>query len=118
MSELTTFTIYNDGMDQIKINPEKFVEKLFIHSQGDLAKNTPTSFGLGYYANLVKVQKPRDKDDQTCYVHISNMVVEMNPNSEETLDIMKHNSDYFDSIVKHMEWTIKELKKIKKENKL
>jgi hypothetical protein len=117
MSKLTTFTIYNDGIDQIKINPEKFIEKLYAYSEGQLSKNTPTNFGHGYYANLVKVQKPRDKDDQTCYVHMSNTVVEMNPNSEETLDIMKHNSDYFDSIIKHMENTVKELKKIKKEQK-
>jgi hypothetical protein len=118
MGYLTTFTIYNDGVDQIEINPEKFVTKLRMGCHGGLTRdNDSQSFGHGYHANLVKVQKPRHADDPTCYVHMGNTVVEINPYSKDTLKIIQDNPEYFENILKYMEQNIKELKKMKKEQK-
>lgn len=118
MGYLTTFTIYNDCASQIEIEPEKFVKKLKMGCDGVLTRDKDSeSFGIGYCANVVTVQKPRHADDHTCYVHMGNTVVEMSPFSKETKRIMENHSQYFDDLLKHLEFTVKELKRMKKESK-
>jgi hypothetical protein len=118
MGYLTTFTIYNDHVDQISIDTEKFVRKLQMGCNGSLTRDKDSeSFGHGYASNIVQVQRPRHADDHTCYVHMGNTLVEMNPFSKETKRIMENHSDFFDDLLKHMETTVKELKKMKKEQK-
>ena len=116
MGYLTTFTIYNDGADQLTIDTDKLALKLQQGCHGIYTRDGVSgSFGHGYHGNLVTVQKPRHADDHTCYVHMGNTLTEMNPNSEETKRLLESNPMYFDDLLKHLENTVKELKKIRKE---
>ena len=115
MGYLTTFTIYNDGIDQIKVNSDKFCEKLYQTALSSL--DGEKTFGHGYHGNLVNVQKTRHADDHTCYVHMGNTVTEMNPYSKTTKNLMENHPEFFDNMLRHLEDTVKELKRIKKETK-
>lgn len=116
MGFLTTITIYNDGCDQIKKHPKEFAEKVYLACLGEFTDRGPVkgSFGLGYHANLVTVQKPRHADDHTIYVHGGNTVVEMNAWSKDCESLAKRHPDFFDSLLKQMERQVKELKTMKK----
>jgi len=71
MCYLTTFTIYNDGADQLTNNTEKFCKKLQEGCYGVYTKDGESgSFGHGYHGNLVTVQKPRHADDQIGRAHV------------------------------------------------
>lgn len=116
MGYLTTITIYNDGADQLTNDTEKLGKKLQEACHGVYTRgNVSGSFGHGYHGNLVTVQVPRHADDHTCYVHMGNTLVEMHPQSNDTKRIMENNPDFFDNMLKQMENTVKELKKMKKE---
>jgi hypothetical protein len=117
MGYLTTITIYNDGCDQIKKYPEEFAEKVYLACLGhftDSGQLIKGSFGLGYHANLVTVQKPRHADDHTIYVHRDNTVVEMNAWSKDCETLARTHPSFFDELLKQMENQVKELKKLKK----
>lgn len=110
MGYLTTFTIYNDGCDLVKKHPEKFAEEIYngclgVHSRDGRSSD---SFGLGYHANLVTVQKPRHADDETVYVHSGNTVVEFNPSSKDFKDLAKRNPSYVKSMLNLMKERVKE----------
>ena len=118
MGYLTTFTVYNDGADLLRKDTEELGEKLYHSCIGVYTRNGRSGdFGHGYHANLVKVQVPRHADDHTCYVHMGNTVTEMNPYSEQTQYIINNFPDFFNSMLKHMESTVKELKKMQKKAK-
>jgi hypothetical protein len=115
MGYLTTFTIYNDGCDQILKYPKEFAEK--IHTA---CCNTSKAyeFGLGYHSNLVECQKARHADDKTVYVHAGNGLFEMNPYSKETESLMVNSPKFFEEMLSEMESRLKELKKQFKEKQL
>jgi len=116
MGYLTTITIYNDGADQLTNNTEKLGKKIQDACHGVYTIDGKSgSFGHGYHGNLFTVQVPRHADAHTCYVHMGNTLVEMNPYSKDTKDIMENNPGFFDRLLKHMEYTVKELKKMKKD---
>jgi hypothetical protein len=116
MGYLTTITIYNDGCDQISKHPEEFAEKVSRACLGVYTREeSHGSFGLGYHGNLVTVQKPRHADDETIYVHSGNTLMEMNPYSEYTVEVMKRNPKWTKGLLKMMKARIKELEKIQKE---
>ena len=116
MGYLTTLTIYNDGCDQIEKYPKEFAEKVTQACCGSITRgNKSDSFGLGYHANLVTVQRPRHADDQTLFMHSGNTLIEMNPYSQETLDIAKRCPDWFAGMVKTIKGYVKELERIQKE---
>jgi len=114
MGYLTTFTIYNDGVDSLKNNQAEFCEKLMDACSNVYDNSRPDSFGHGPHANLVILQKPRHADDHTCYVHMGNTVCEMNPYSNRTKYIAENFPDYFESMLSHLQYTVKELKKLSK----
>lgn len=99
MGRLTTFTLYNDGIGQVLIDPEGFCSQLYRHAHGTRA----AEFGHGSYANLVKVQRPRHADDHTIYVHMGNTVSEMNADSRDTDLILRRNPEYFADMLALME---------------
>lgn len=113
MGYLTTFTIYNDGIDLIKKDSDKFCEKLYQAACSQQVKN----IGHGCFANLVQVQKTRHADDHTVYVHMGNCVTEMNAWSKETQSLMKSHPDFFSAMLRFMEIEVKELRKKFKEMK-
>jgi hypothetical protein len=111
MGSLTTFTIYNDGIDSIKTNSEEFCTTLFEAAVSRKVQD----FGHGSYANLVHVQKCRHADDYTMYIHMGNCVTELNPYSEETLQLIKEHPQYVKSMMVFVQNELTQLKKIMKE---
>ena len=117
MGYLTTITISNDGADQIEKHPEEFAKKAYNACTGLYTrdKNKTGGFGVGCHSNMVIVQKPRHADDHTIYVHMGNTVVEMNSYSDATEDLMKNHSEYFEDLLKYMQFQVKDLKRKYKE---
>ena len=113
MGYLTTLTIYNDGLDQIKKNPEQFVEGLLNAARAIPAESSVLP--VGSFGNLVKVQKTRHADDCTVYVHMGNTVCEMNAYSEETLKTMMQATNFFKKMLAEMKNQVKMLSKQLKE---
>ena len=116
MGYLTTFTIYNDGLDQIKKNPEQVVAAICeaayrMHGNKHLRED----FSIGNHCNLISAQYTRHADDHTVYVHRGNCVTEMNAHSNKTKDICKRCPDFFDAMLSQIEDEIKYLKKMRDE---
>jgi hypothetical protein len=108
MGYLTTFTIYNDGCDEIPEHAVEFAGKIY---DACIANRNVTSFGLGNHGNLVTCQKPRHASDNTFYAHAGNTLIEINYFSQETIDNMKRNPEFFKEILDDMAYQVKELKK-------
>ena len=117
MGNLTTLTIYNDGIDQIPEHAQEFADALYAASQNMWAG--PMTIAVGSFCNLVKVQVPRHADSHTLYVHMGNTVCEMSPWSKDTKRIMQQSPAFFEKMLKFMRATVKELsaefKKIQEE---
>lgn len=114
MGYLTTITIYNDGIDSLRENSKEIIEKIINASTRTLYEGS-IELAHDCFANLIKVHESRHADDHTCYVHMGNTVIEMNPYSRETKRILEKSPEYFDRLLKHMDQTVKELKKMRKE---
>jgi len=114
MGYLTTITIRNDALQTIQDNADVFMEKLlcFCGSWGSLGREE--YFGVGNHGNPVVLQTPRHADSCTIYVHMGNTVVEMNPYSEHTEEMLARSPDFFDRVLKFMESEVRELKALKK----
>lgn len=114
MGYLTTITIYNDGIDQIKKDPVKFAEGVY---EAATSMRGPVTFGVGNHSNLVKVHRTRHADDPTVYVHMGNTVCEMNGYSDETLRIMEGSPKFFEKMLDELTMQVKMLKSQLKEYK-
>lgn len=106
MGSLTTFTIYNDGVDLVKDHAQDFADKILdaarSHQVGDIA--------IGNFFNLIRVQKTRHADECTMYVHMGNCVTEINPYSQDTKNLAEQHPEFFKKIVKFAEREVKLLK--------
>jgi hypothetical protein len=114
MGYLTTFTIHNDGIDLIKEYPEEFCRKLHEAS----SSMAPQEFGIGYYANLVKVQRPRDSDDSTLYVHMDNELTEIRPLSTQFVDLIWKHPRLVDKIIIFLEIVLDDIKSLKNKSSI
>lgn len=99
MGNLTTVTIYNDGIDQIPKNAQEFADALYAAAQ---STSDPQIIAVGNFANLVKVHPFRHADNSTTYVHKGNTVCEMAPWSKETRRIMRERPEFFEKMLKFM----------------
>lgn len=106
MGNLTTLTIYNDGIDLIPKHAQEFADALLATSRSMIG---PATISVGNFANLVKVHKPRHADDVTTYVHMGNTVCEMCPWSDETKRIMREHPVFFKKMLKLMRDNVYEL---------
>lgn len=113
MGNLTTFTVYNDGIHLVKENAQDFADKIYSAAVFGQASD----IGLGNFGNVIRMQKCRHADDHTLYVHMGNSVFEMNPYSQETKKMLERNPDFFERVVKFLDREVKELKNILKEKK-
>lgn len=113
MGYLTTFTVYNDGVDLVKENAQDFANKVY----NAAVIGQVTDIEVGNFGNLVRVQKCRHADDHTLYVHMGNGVFEMNPYSQETKNLLERNPEFFEKVVKFLEREVKDLKTMLKESK-
>lgn len=118
MGNLTTLTIYNDGIDLIPKHAQEFADSLLEVSR---SMTGPATIAVGNFCNLVRVQKPRHADDTTTYVHMGNTVCEMNAWSQETKRIMREHPVFFEKMLKFMRTQVRDLsaefKKIQEEVK-
>lgn len=78
MGNLTTFTIYNDGLHLLEDekNAIEFAKKIVEHANSSLGVS---DISLGNFANFCRAQKTRHADDQTIYAHVGNTVTDVNP---------------------------------------
>lgn len=106
MGNLTTLTIYNDGIDQIPKHAQEFADALYAAAQSTSA---PQTIAVGNFCNLVKVHPFRHADTHTTYVHMGNTVCEMAPWSSETRRIMRERPEFFERMLKFMREQVKEL---------
>jgi len=113
MGYLTTITISNDALDTIEKHRDEFMENLlrFCKSGG---YSEAKYFSVGNHANPVVLQTPRHADNHTVYVHIGNTVVEMNPYSKETQEMVKRHPDFFDKVLKYMKMQVEDLTQLQK----
>ena len=113
MGNLTTFTIYNDGIDTILTNPEGFCKALY----DAVLSGEATEFGHGDHANLVIVQKTRHSSDPTIYVQMGNTLCEMVPYSNDAKKALTVNPEYFKNMVDLMDDSVRKLKEMYKNHK-
>lgn len=73
MGYLTTFTVYNDGLSEIKDNADKFAEVITEACRSNSAKE----IGLGCHVNLIKAQRPLHASDKAIFVHMGNCVTDV-----------------------------------------
>lgn len=114
MGFLTTFTIYNDGIDGIRKDSKEFCDNLYFAA----IRGEVSDVAHGNHCNLVKVQKTRHADDHTIYIHMGNTLCELNAYSDETLKGLENHQEYYESMINFMEREAKSLKKKLKEIKL
>lgn len=110
MGFLTTITIRNDGANELKKkNAEKVTKILNNACNKTQIDNGYDEDYLGSGGNMFILQKPRHADDTTLFLHAGNTVVDVfNAKSEWAID----------TYISEMEYHLKRLKKLKKENKL
>jgi hypothetical protein len=114
MGFLTTFTIYNDGLDNLNPdNPnfEKNARELAIalYNAGTGRLATPTEVGVGDHGNMLKIQKPRHAEHDTVYVHSGNTLCEVNAFCEETKLLMERNPRFVKNILFLLKHQVKNL---------
>jgi hypothetical protein len=105
MGNLTTLTIYNDGIDLIPKHAQAFADALLESSQHAGTK----TIRVGNFCNLVKVHDTRHADAHTTYVHMGNTVCEMSPWSTETKRLMRESPQFFEKMLKFMRAQVKDL---------
>lgn len=105
MGDLTTFTIYNDGMDYILDDSDAFCQALY----DAVVMGRATVIGHGPHRNLVTMQEPRHADQPTIYVHMGNTVSEMDPSAQGTLDLLYNSPTFFIEILEFMRRQIEDL---------
>jgi len=118
MGYLTTITVYNDGIDLLPENAEKFSKGVLDASREAGRTHKPVTVGVGMFCNLVKVQVPRHADEHTLYVNMGNSVFEMNAYNEETIELLKRNPQFFEKAVTFLDFQVKQLKNIIKQAKI
>lgn len=109
MGNLTTLTIYNDGIDLIPKHAQEFADALLEASR---SMTGPQTIAVGNFCNLVKVQTPRHADSLTTYVHMGNTVCEMSPWSAETRRLMRERPEFFNKMLKFMRAEVQDLSAI------
>jgi len=116
MGFLTTITIRNDALDEIKKHPEEFAKNVLNACSGNMRGNMSSDkeFGLGSHANMTICQEPKHADAHTTYVHMGNTVCEISAYSSYTEHLMKNHTEFFDDMLDHMEYTVKKLKEKRK----
>lgn len=111
MGYLTTITIHNDGLDNIRKYPEQFVEGVL----RQCSSHEPKDFGVGNFVNMIEGQKTRHADDHTIFVHMGNCVTEINGYSESAEQLLAKTPEFFDRILTYLDNQVKALKRMKKD---
>ena len=122
MGFLTTFTVYNDGVDLIDPSRPENEENIkdlasAVHkaARGMPERTGQYSFPVGGFSNLINVQTARHADDVSVYVHRSNTLTEMNAKSALTRQLMESQPQFAKTLIKTMEEELMALKALMKD---
>lgn len=127
MGYLTTFTIYNDGVDMInprQMTPEekdKFLFKLYYGAICGLPeqRNGRMSVDVGFcgFANFMNIQYPRHADAHSVFVHYGNSVLDITPYFGDFEKLIETDINVLERYVACAEQIVKDAKRIIKYNK-
>jgi len=105
MGFITTFSVYNDGCDQLQKHPEEFAKIVY---EGCLVgKKGTNQVGLGNHANLITMQRTRHADSHTLYLHAGNIVTDVR-------EIEEKDDPQLDNAIRELEYQLERLKFLKK----
>jgi hypothetical protein len=107
MGYLTTITFYNDEFGEFEKDKVKLAKKVLDCMQ-DSGRRIIAPVGM-------IPQRPIHSSEQAIYVQAGGTVLKMNYFSEETEKLLEQFPDFFNEIVKNMEYQAKELRKMYKE---
>lgn len=116
MGYMTTITILNDALDQIKKYPKEFVDNVLngvngIDKFGKRENKLINSYGVGNYANPIEVAKSHHADESRLYLVYQNMMVSLGYNDDITdYDLRKKLLKEAKFLIKEEEQRIKKLK--------
>lgn len=102
----TTFTISNDGLDNLLREGEEFSRKLYEAAVG----GGKTQITHGNYGGLVNVKRVIHGSENVIYMSKHGTLYEMNAYSRETVELMQKDPEYFKGMLDYMDNTVKELK--------
>lgn len=101
MGYLTTLTIYNDGIDQLK-DPEKAIK--FCRDVYDAALSHETrEIAVGNFVNMVEVQRSRHADDHAVYVHAGNCLFNVTQPRETLMELRLRVPKFFATLLAEVE---------------
>jgi len=105
MGYLTTITIHNDGLHELKQDREKFVQTIF-----DLM-NEANDGHQEVNQGAISVQPSFHTDENQLYLHSGNCVTNINPYRQDFQELLKNNLQVAELFVRQAESLIKEAKR-------
>lgn len=109
----TTIMFHNDAYDEFQKHPDQTVKNITMAMNG--VRENRHHYGVGNHGNPMVIKRPRHADEETIYVHAGNTLCEMGVYSQETERLMIEHPEFFESMLKLMAYTVKELKNKYKE---
>jgi hypothetical protein len=108
MGYMTTITILNDAWDQIKKNPEQFIENINkgmsgIGYFGERDGKTIHSYPVGNHANPMDVARSHHADEDRLYLAFENSLF---PIGDNDMDCIK-DIEYRKRILERVKWWLK-----------
>lgn len=107
MGYLTTITIHNDALHCFEEYPKEFGEAIFKGIREAQREHREVSVPFSSYANYISVQPSRHADDETLYIHSGNCVTDLDPWSEDFMDLIERQLDLAKSLLKKAKDIIK-----------
>ena len=75
MGYLTTFTLFNDDIDEVLKKPGEFCRELYQHAAGGGLSGS-RFISLGHASRIAKAFKPRHASERTVYVQTGGSIYE------------------------------------------
>lgn len=118
MGYMTTITILNDGFDQIKQNPERFVENIQLGMNGintwRKRERKINTYSVGNHCNPMEVAQSHHADEARLYLVYQNMMTTFGwANDLEDIKLRKRLLEEVKFIIEEEERKIKELENTK-----
>ncbi len=108
MGFLTTLTIYNDELDLLKDHGKEFSDKLY----DKISKNESGDLSLGNLGNFAKIQKTKDSNTHTVYVHAGNCLTEINTYSDKMPKLIREHPEFCKILLRELVLKTRELKNL------
>jgi hypothetical protein len=113
MGNVTLIRVHNDATNEIENNQKEFVEEI-IHA---LNRGQGSEYDVGHHCNAVKIFPSVHSHDSSLYLLYGGELIEMNPNSEETMRLLEKNGGYVKECVELIKQKIGKLEALLPEHK-